>query len=74
VILSWVPQGSYNNFTRILRGFAGTLHVFTEPFLAPARKLQWKLFSQLPVDLSPIIALFFIRIIRNLIHNILYFF
>lgn len=63
IILSWVLQGRENSFTRML-------HIFTEPILAPARKLQYKFSSNLPLDFSPFIAILFISILRTLIHSI----
>jgi YggT family protein len=56
-------QGRENSFTRIL-------HIFTEPILSPAKKLQNKFIPELPLDFSPFIAFIFIGILRTLVHSI----
>ncbi len=63
VVLSWVYRGR-NSITEVI-------HIFTEPFFAPGRKIQEKFIPGLPVDLSPILGLFFIRILRVIVNTIL---
>ncbi|MCM0650406.1 YggT family protein [Clostridium swellfunianum] len=64
VILSWVYRGRGNMFIDIL-------HIFTEPFMAPARKLQQRLMPMSMLDFSPIIAYFIISLLRRLVFVIL---
>lgn len=64
VILSWVMPGKSNAFLDILR-------IFTEPFMAPGRKIQEKLMPNLMIDFSPIIALFILDILRKIIFSII---
>ena len=64
VILSWVLRGRTNAFTDIL-------HIFTEPFMAPARKIQDKFIPANMLDFSPIIAYFIIVLLRNLVDSVL---
>ncbi|SKA76969.1 YggT family protein [Clostridium sp. USBA 49] len=63
-LLSWIYRGSGNVFTDIL-------HTITEPFLVPARKITYKLFPNMMLDFSPIIALFIIRILQFIINALL---
>ncbi|MCY6483724.1 YggT family protein [Clostridium aestuarii] len=63
VVLSWVYRGE-NVFTQLI-------HTFTEPFLAPGRKIQDKFIQGLPVDLSPIFALIIISLLRKIVLSIL---
>lgn len=63
VVLSWVYRGR-NNITDII-------HIFTEPFLRPGRKIQDRFIPNTPLDFSPIIAIFIIWILRNVINVIL---
>jgi len=64
VILSWFLRGRTNAFVDIL-------HIFTEPFMAPARRLQEKLFPSMMLDFSPIIAYFVLVILRTVIISII---
>jgi YggT family protein len=64
VILSWVYRGGDNAVTNLL-------HVFTEPFMAPARKLQDKIAPGLMLDFSPIVALFILGLLRSLVYAVL---
>lgn len=64
VLLSWVYRGRGNVFI-------DTLHVFTEPFMAPARKLQQRLIPSTMLDLSPMIAYFILIIIHSALNSIL---
>ena len=63
VISSWVMRGKENGFTAIL-------HIFTEPLFFPGRKIQQKFFPQLPVDLSPILALFALQLLSSFVRMI----
>lgn len=64
VILSWIMPGKRNTFIDLL-------HVFTEPFMAPGRKIQEKLIPGLMIDFSPIIALFILDILQRIIFSII---
>lgn len=64
VLLSWVYRGKGNALIDIL-------HVFTDPFMVPARKLQERLMPSSMLDLSPMIAYFLIRILHNILISIL---
>lgn len=64
VILSWVYRGKGNVFIDIL-------HIFTEPFMAPARKLQQRFTSNSMLDFSPIIAYFILILLSNIVNYIL---
>ncbi|KYH29785.1 MULTISPECIES: YggT family protein [Clostridium] len=63
VILSWIYIKD-NSFTRLI-------HIFTEPFLSPGRKIQDRLMPGLPVDLSPIMGLFILWIIESIVNTLL---
>ncbi|NMM61412.1 YggT family protein [Clostridium sp. P21] len=64
VILSWVMPGRNN-------GFLDLLHVFTDPFMIPGRKIQEKLMPGFMIDFSPIVALFIVDILRKIAFTIL---
>lgn len=64
VILSWVYRGRGNVLIDIL-------HIFTEPFMSPARKLQQRFTSMSMLDFSPIIAYFILTVLRTIINSIL---
>lgn len=64
VILSWVYRGRGNAFIDIL-------HIFTEPFMAPARRIQEKFAPGTMLDFSPIIAYFMLNILRYIIVDVL---
>lgn len=64
VILSWVMP-------RRVGGFIELLHVFTEPFMKPGRKLQQKIMPGLMIDFSPIVAFVIIDILRGIVFSIL---
>ncbi|MTK11104.1 MAG: YggT family protein [Clostridiaceae bacterium] len=64
VILSWVMPGRRG-------GFIDLLHVFTDPFMIPGRKIQEKLIPGLMIDFSPIIALLILDILQRIIFSIL---
>lgn len=59
-IVSWIPQIQGNKFISII-------HNFTYPLLEPFRKLQNRFISGLPMDFSPIIALFVIDLIKRIL-------
>ena len=59
-VASWIPQIQGNKYISIL-------HNFTYPLLEPFRKLQDRFISGLPMDFSPIIALFVIDLLKNLL-------
>ncbi|KOA20971.1 YGGT family protein [Clostridium homopropionicum DSM 5847] len=63
VLLSWVYRGE-NSLTRLL-------HIFTDPFLIPGKRIQERIIPGLPVDFSPVIALFILMLLRNVIYSIL---
>lgn len=64
VILSWVMPGKRNIFTDIL-------HIFTDPFMIPGRKIQNKIAPNLMIDFSPIIALIIIDVLQNIIFSVI---
>lgn len=64
VILSWVMPGKKNTFTDLL-------HIFTDPFMMPGRKLQSLIAPNLMIDFSPIIALIIVDIIQRIIFLII---
>ncbi len=64
VILSWVMPGKKNAFTDML-------HIFTDPFMIPGRKLQSMIAPNLMLDFSPIIALIIVDILQRIILTIL---
>lgn len=64
VLLSWVYRGRTNAFINIL-------HIFTEPFMAPARKIQDKFISGGMLDFSPIIAYFILVVLRYVVNFLL---
>lgn len=63
VILSWVYRGRGNVFIDIL-------HIFTDPFMIPARKIHEKLIPATMLDFSPIIAYFLINVLRYIINAV----
>jgi YggT family protein len=62
IIISWLPHNPQNAIIRLL--YEGT-----EPILAPFRKIVPK--SSLPVDLSPLIALIVLQVLRHAILRML---
>ena len=62
-IVSWIPQIQGNKFISII-------HNFTYPLLEPFRKLQNRFISGVPIDFSPIIALFVIDLLKRLLRQI----
>jgi len=47
--------------------FISIIHNFTYPFLEPLKKLQDKLIPGLPMDFSPIIAIFIIDFFKRIL-------
>jgi YggT family protein len=64
VILSWIMPGKSNSLIEIL-------HIFTDPFMIPGRKIQQKIAPGLMVDFSPILALIILDILQSIIYRIL---
>lgn len=64
VILSWVYKGRGNALIDIL-------HIFTEPFMIPARKIQDRITQGSMLDFSPIIAYFIIAALRYIVNLVL---
>jgi len=64
VILSWIMPGKRNSFTDML-------HIFTDPFMIPGRKLQSMIAPNLMLDFSPIIAMIIVGILQRIILTIL---
>lgn len=62
-ISSWVPQIQGNKVI-------STIHNFIYPVLDPIRRLQDRLIPGLPIDFSPMVALFAIDFIRRIIYRI----
>lgn len=63
-VLSWVHINE-NSITY-------AIHSITEPILSPCRRFQYSILPRLPVDFSPIIALFALRIIATFVLKILF--
>lgn len=64
VVLSWIMPGKKNTFTDML-------HIFTDPFMIPGRKIQSVIAPKLMIDFSPIIALIIVDIVERIILTIL---
>ncbi len=64
VILTWVPNGRDSKVWSTVRSF-------TAPIMEPSEKINDKLFSSLPIDLSPIIAYFIASIVQSIILRIM---
>jgi len=64
VILSWVPNGRKSKIWYYVRSF-------TAPIMVPSEKINDKIFSNFPVDFSPIIAYFMISVIHSIVLVIL---
>jgi len=60
IIASWIPQMQGNKFISIIRNF-------TYPFLEPLKNLQDKLIPGVPMDFSPIIAIFIIDFFKRIL-------
>lgn len=64
-LASWIPQLRYNKFMDIV-------HSITYPILEPCRRIQDRFLGDLPIDFSPVLALFLLDIIRTVLINLLY--
>lgn len=64
VILSWIMPGKSNALIDLL-------HVFTDPFMIPGRKIQEKLMPGLMMDFSPIVAFIILDILRKVVFTVL---
>ena len=62
--LSWIYAGRSNQYIELL-------HKITGPLLQPSRKIQDKYFNNVMVDFSPIIALFILFILKQIVFGIL---
>lgn len=62
-LLSWVIQDRNNQWMSLLRSI-------TTPILEPFRNLQYKYFRDISIDLSPVIAIVLLTIIRKLLYVI----
>lgn len=62
---SWVFQGKQNEFLKIISNF-------TYPVLEPFRKIQNKFIPNMMIDVSPILAIFALDIIKAMVLTILY--
>ena len=62
VLLSWVSRDYSNPVIRFV-------YEFTEPILAPIRKLMPR--SSMPIDFSPILAVLLLQLIRKPIFGLL---
>ncbi len=61
VILSWIPHDPYNHYIQ-------TLYNFTDIILKPIR--EFLPFHNAPFDVSPIIAIFIIDFVKNILLNL----
>jgi YggT family protein len=57
-------QGRESKLTQFIK-------IFTEPLLAPGRKLQERIVPGLPIDFSPVIALLLLSILSRIIFAVL---
>ena len=64
VILSWVYPNHSNQYIELL-------HSVTNPLLQPGRMIQDRYFNNMMLDFSPIIAIFILMILKNIVFNIL---
>lgn len=62
-ILSWIPSMENKLIMYV--------HSLADPFCSPFRKIQQKFIPEFPLDFSPIIAIFIIEMLKNLIVSIL---
>ena len=68
VILSWVPNiDMYSKPVRLL-------YNLTDPIMEPVRELTARYLNLGPIDISPIIVLFLLGFVRNLILRLLFIF
>jgi len=64
VILSWVYSNRTNQYIELL-------HKVTNPLLQPGRKIQDRFFNNMIIDFSPMIALFILMILKQIVFSIL---
>lgn len=64
-LLSWFIQDRTNDIMNLLR-------TITSPVLEPIRRLQYKFFGNVPIDISPILALFALQIVTQLLRELAY--
>ncbi|MBD7910055.1 MULTISPECIES: YggT family protein [Clostridium] len=62
-ILSWIIQDSRNEIMNLLR-------TITNPILEPFRRLQYKYFGNVGIDVSPIFALILLQMISRFLITI----
>lgn len=62
-ILSFLP---FNN------SFTGWVYMATEPILSPFRKLMQRFTGAMPIDFSPILAIFAIQLFQRIIITLIY--
>ena len=64
VILSWVYSNRTNQYIELL-------HKVTNPLLQPGRKIQDRFFNNMMIDFSPMIALFILMILKQIVFSVL---
>jgi len=64
VILSWVYSNRTNQYIELL-------HKVTNPLLQPGRKIQDRFFNNMIIDFSPMIALFILMVLKQIMFSIL---
>ncbi|MBU3181864.1 YggT family protein [Clostridium psychrophilum] len=64
VILSWVYSNRTNQYIELL-------HKVTNPLLQPCRKIQDRIFNNMMIDFSPMIALFILMILKQIVFSVL---
>lgn len=64
-LLSWVIQDRTNEIMNILR-------TITNPILEPFRRLQYRFFGNSPIDVSPILALFALQILSQILTRLFF--
>ena len=64
VILSWVYSNRTNQYIELL-------HKVTNPLLQPGRKIQYRFFNNMMIDFSPMIALFILMILKQIVFSTL---
>jgi YggT family protein len=64
VILSWVYANRTNQYIELL-------HKVTNPLLQPGKKIQDRYFNNMMVDFSPLIAIFILMILKNIMFSVL---
>ena len=64
IILSWVYANRTNQYIELL-------HKVTNPLLQPGRKIQDRFFNNMIIDFSPMIALFILMVLKQIMFSIL---